>query len=65
MEIRLYSFIHVASKLYGVNATIIIFVFVLYCTHSFTRNNNDLSEKVEYLKLFFYFFNLRNTSSTE
>ena len=24
-------FIYVASKLYGVNATIIIFVFVLYC----------------------------------
>ena len=25
------QYIHVASKLYGVDATIIIFVFVLYC----------------------------------
>ena len=29
---------HVASKLYGVNATIIIFVFVLYCIVSSNLN---------------------------
>ena len=36
------NFVIVASKLYGVNATIIIFVFVLYCIVLFYNNYSFL-----------------------
>ena len=39
MVFSLISFLVVASKLYGVNATIIIFVFVLYCIVPFQETS--------------------------
>ena len=49
---------YMASKLYGVNATIIIFVFVLYCiAHEFHVNaSNSMTLSIDFLVFIVFFF---------